>query len=652
MSEPINSLFTSQRLGRKVVPNRIVLASHRTNFAERNLFGERHLDYYLARARGGTGLIVLEASVVHPSDFPYEQAIFGFDERIVDSYRRVAEALHAHNVLVLAQLTHSGQEGVSGLAQRELWAPSPVPNAASREVPKVMEVEDIHAVIAGFARSAELGREGGLDGMELNAADKSLLRQFLSPLTNQRADDYGGVLENRLRFVREVIAAVRRALGPDLSLGLRLCADEFAPWAGLKPQDSRDIAIALAADGALDYIAVAVGSIYSGHMARASMHIPEGYAVPLAEGVKSLVSLPVFATERIIDPLFAAGIIVEGRADMVEMTRALIADADLPRKARAGRLVDIRPCIACNQDCVVDSPMNPRLGCVHNASAGREAELGDETIVPASKPRRVMVVGAGPAGLEAARVAALRGHAVDLYERERTPRGQVGVAAVGPGRGELGKVIRYLEAQVRERGVRLHTNEEITVERVIAARPDAVVVATGAQAAPPPFPVTGGAQIVDEMQVLLDRPPVGPRVVVVDETGLPRGASTAEFLADQGCEVTLVTTDMFVSPQLTATQDLTLWYQHAISKGIKFLPQTLVRRVEGRGVVVADRFSREERVLEGVDTVVLVLYRLPRQDLFLALKAQGFEVYRAGDCVAPRQISQAVLEGNRVGRIL
>lgn len=652
MSEPINSLFTPQSFGRKVVPNRIVFASHRTNFAEHHLFDERHLHYYLARARGGAGLIVLEASIAHPSDFPYERAIFGFDERIAASYRRLAEALHGHGALVLAQLTHSGQEGTSGLAQRELWAPSPVPNAASREVPKVMEAEDIQDVVAGFARSAELARAGGIDGVELNSADKSLLRQFLSPLTNQRADDYGGTLENRLRFVREVIAAVRAALGPGLILGLRLCGDEFAPWAGLKPEDSREIAVSLAADGALDYIAVAVGSIYSGHMARASMHVPEGYAVPLAESVKAQVRLPVFATERITDPLFAGGVIAEGRADMVEMTRALIADADLPRKAREGRLADIRPCIACNQDCVVDSPMNPRLGCVHNASAGHEAELGDETLVPASRPRHVMVVGAGPAGLEAARVAALRGHTVDLYERERSLRGQVGVAAVGPGRGELGKVIRHLGMQVRKLGVRLHTNEAVTVERVIAARPDAVVVATGAQVAPPPFPVTGEAQIVDEMQVLLDRPPVGPRVVVVDETGLPRGASTAEFLADHGCEVTILTEDMFVSPQLIATQDLMLWYQRALSKGITFLPQTQVRRVEGRRVVIADRFSREESALEGVDTVVLALYRLPRQDLYLALKAQGLEVYRAGDCVAPRRISQAVLEGNRVGRML
>ncbi len=660
MSDPINSLFTPQRLGRKVVPNRIVFASHRTNFAERNLFSEQHLYYYLARARGEVGLIVLEASIVHPSDFPYEHAIFGFDERIVDSYRRVAGALHAHSALVLAQLTHSGQEGTSGLAQRELWAPSPIPNAASREVPKAMEVEDIQAVVTGFARSAELARDGDLDGVELNAADKSLLRQFLSPLTNQREDDYGGAIENRLRFAREVIAAVRGALGPDLSLGLRLCGDEYAPWAGLKPEDSQAIAVALAAGGLLDYIAVTVGSIYSGHMARASMHVPEGYAVPLAEAVRRKlalsaaegVSLPVFATERITDPLFAGDIIAGGRADMVEMTRALIADANLPRKSHAGQLADIRPCIACNQDCVVDSPMNPRLGCVHNASAGRETETADEIIVPASRPRRVMVIGGGPAGLEAARVSALRGHAVDLYERDASLRGQVGIAAIGPGRGELGKVIRYLEMQARKLGVRIHLGAEITVERVLAERPEVVIVATGARAAPRPFPATDTAWIVDDIQVLLGRAEVGRRVVVVDQTGLARAASAAEFLADQGREVIVVAEDMFISPQLTATQDLALWYRRALSKGIKLLPQTLVRRVEGRRVVIADRFSREERALEEVDTVVLALYRLPQQDLFLALKAQGFEVYRAGDCVAPRQISQAVLEGNRVGRMV
>jgi len=652
MSEQLKHLLSPIKLRHTLVRNRIVLAAHQTNFAEDNLPSERHIGYYARRAQGGVGLIVIEQQVVHPSDYPYQMAIFGFDQRIVPCYRRIAAAVKGHGAHLLAQLNHNGQQCNSNLSQRPVWAPSPFPDVISREVPKQMEVEDIHEVIEGFASVARHAREGGLDGVEVNIAERSLIRQFLSPLTNHRSDHYGGSLDNRIRFCYEVIDAVRQAIGDDLILGIRLCGDELAPWAGLTPDNSRDIASRLADTGKIDYIGVSSGSIYSLHMAWPSMHVPPEYALPLAAGVKEVVGVPVIATGRIYDPLQAEEILEKGCADMLELTRALIADADFDNKARQGNLDDIRPCVYCNQGCVVSSPLNPPLRCIYNPEVGCEVELGEGAIQPDVRKRQVIVIGGGVAGLEAARVVALRGHHVVLYEKDGELGGQVAIAARGPGRAEFGKIARYLADQVERLGVEIKTGVEVSPELIIELRPDAVVVATGSRSRALKIPGAEQKNVVDMRDVLRGKVEVGKRVVVIDETGSHAAASVAEFLADQGRQVEMVTEDMFVSTELAQTLDLGLWYQRALSKGITFSPQSVVREISGDTVVVADVFSQEERRIEGVDTVVLALYGEPNQELYFALKGHGMDVYRVGDCVAPRGVSQAVLEGNRVGRIL
>jgi len=649
MSEQLKYLLSPIKLRHTLVRNRMVLAAHQTNLAEDNLLSERHLSYYARRAQGGVGLIVIEQQVVHPSDYPYQMAIFGFDERVVPCYRRIAAAVKSHGAHLLAQLNHNGQQSSSNLSQRPVWAPSPFPDVISREVPKQMEVEDIQEVVEGFARVACHAREGGLDGVEVNISERSLIRQFLSPLTNHRSDHYGGSLDNRIRFCYEVIDAVRQAIGHDLILGIRLCGDELAPWAGLTPEHSREIASRLAATGKIDYIGVSPGSIYSLHMAWPSMHVPPDYALPLAAGVKEVVGVPVIATGRIYDPLQAEEILEKGWADMLELTRALIADPDFANKARQGNLDDIRPCVYCNQGCVVSSPLNPPLRCIYNPEVGCEGEF---TIQPARRKRQVIVIGGGVAGLEVARVVALRGHHVVLYEKEGELGGQVAIAARGPGRAEFGKIARYLVDQVEKLGVEIKIGVEVSPELVTELRPDAVVVATGSRSRTLKLPATEQRNVVDMRDVLQGKAEVGKRVVVIDETGSYAAASVAELLADQGRPVEMVTDDMFVSTELAQTFDLGLWYQRALSKGITFSPQTVVRKISGDTVVVADVFSQEERRIEGVDTVVLALYGEPNQELYFALKGHGMEVYRVGDCVAPRGVGQAVLEGNSVGRIL
>lgn len=652
MSPAFENLLAPLGIRGKTMPSRVVFAAHQTNFATKNRLTPRHAAYYAARAAGGAGMIVLEGSVVHPSDWPYEYAIFGYRRDVIDGYRLCAEAVHAYGALALAQLTHSGQQGSSHYSQSALWAPSPVPETNSREVPKEMEEDDIAAVVAGFAEAAAYAVEAGLDGVEINAGQESLIRQFISPLTNQRQDGYGGSLENRLRFAREVIAAVRQRIGPEPLVGLRLCADEYAPWAGIKPEDAPEIARLLTEGGQIDFISVTSGSIFTLHMTRAGLYAPPGYSARLAGPIRAATGLPTFAQGSIVDPAMAEGLIADGTADAAEMTRALITDPDLVRKLREGRPDDIRPCLLLNQDFSVRTVQNPRLSCENNPAAGYELDPEFAPITPAPARRRVLVVGGGPAGLEAARVAALRGHQVTLHERDTQLGGALRLAAAAPGRERIGLEIEWLERQVRALGVLVETGSPVTPERVRELDPDAVIVATGARPRPyPRLPIDPEARVVAAREVLagaVEGPP--GRAVVLDQIGNQWMVGASEWLADRGWKVTVVTPDMFVGQQLTQSNELSPWNQRAPSKGISFMPMYEPQRVAGRTVHLVERHSREPLALEDVDLVVCVNHEAPDESLYLALKGAGRRVIRAGDCVAPRRLSQAILEGHRAGR--
>ncbi|MFZ1492342.1 MAG: NAD(P)-binding protein [Candidatus Competibacter denitrificans] len=645
-------LFASLTLGGKTASNRFVFAAHQTNFATHNRLTERHTAYYEARAAGGTGLIVLEGSVVHPSDWPYEYAVFGYDAAIVEGYRQVAGAVHRHGALLLAHLTHSGMQGTSHYSQLPLWAPSPVPEVNSRELPQAMDLEDIAAVIEGFRQAARYAVAGGLDGIEINAGQDSLIRQFLSPLTNQRGDDYNGSLDHRLRFARQVIAVVRDEVGRNAIVGLRLVGDEYAPWAGIKPEDAAEIAQCLAADGLLDFISVTSGSIYTGHLTRPGLFQPPGFAAHLAAGIKAAVALPVFAQGSIVDPEMAATLLVEGKADAVEMTRALIADPELPAKLRQGRISDIRPCLLANQDNIIGLVQNPRLSCANNPSAGYEQEAEFAPLKPARVPHRVLIIGGGPAGLEAARVAALRGHRVILYERHAQLGGAIRLAAAAPGRERLALAVDWLERQVRQLDVAIHSGVEMTAEQVSQEMPDAVIVAVGGM----PGRHAGirchpSAPVVNPRQVMRGEIPAVPgRAVILDTLGDPVGMAVAEWLVERGWQVEIVTSDMFIGQRLTASLELTAWNQRAAVRGIKFRPQFDALEITAHSVIGADHFDHQEIRLDAIDLVVDVSPELPDETLYFALKRNGVRVLRVGDCVAPRYLSHAILEGYRAGR--
>ncbi|MEQ1703462.1 MAG: 2,4-dienoyl-CoA reductase, partial [Ilumatobacteraceae bacterium] len=404
-------------------PNRVMFGPHVTNLGDdQRRFTARHTAYYERRARGGCGVIVTEGASVHPSDWPYERAPLASE--CAEGWAAIASACHAHGSLVIASLDHAGGQGSSAYSQRELWAPSRVPEVNSREVPKWMEAADIAAVVAGFGVAAALAIGAGCDGVEINAGQHSLVRQFLSGLTNQRGDEWA----DRLLFARQVLAAVRAAAGEAI-VGLRLSCDELAPWAGITSEMAVEIAAALAPE--VDYLVVVRGSIFSAEKTRPDFHEPTGFNIGVCRDVRSAVgATPVFLQGSVVEWGQAEWAVGDGVCDAVEMTRAQIADPDLVAKLAADRGDDVRPCIRCNQTCQVRDARSPIVTCVGEPTSGRETE-DPNWYALAARPRQVVVVGAGVAGLETARVAALRGHTVRVVEQSAAVGGVAAVA--GPG---------------------------------------------------------------------------------------------------------------------------------------------------------------------------------------------------------------------------
>ena len=638
--------------------NRIIFGSHTTNFATHNLLSERHADYYATRAAGGAGAIVLEEHIVHASDLPYANALLGYLPGTGQAIARVSERIHAHNALALVQLNHNGQQAVSDYRQQELWAPSAVPNVSSREVPKVMEQADIAAVCSGFAELAQTVRQAGADGVELNISDSSLLRQFLSPLTNQRTDRYGGTLENRLRFVQETIEAVHAALEPDRILGVRFCGDELAPWAGLTPEQSREIAQILTATGRIDYLTITMGSILSTQMFpfHASMHTPPGYAAQLAASIKAAVTIPVFAAGRIMTVVQAQRILAEGQADGVEMIRALIADPDLPRLSQQGQADQVRPCISCNQGCQVRTVMNVPLGCAVNPDVvpgpSLSATLARARPGQGKQSPQIFIIGGGPAGMETARTAVLRGRRVVLYERSDALGGAVALAARGAGRGELQLITDYLQAQLKELDVAVHLGVEVTAEMLLVQQPETIVIATGAQPGYGLLIIPGHdlPHVTNTRRILQGEQVQGKKVVILDETASHGVLSAADLLARAGNSVEVITEDWYVGRDLVATHDIVSWMQRVLAAGMQMTPHTTVTRIEPEQVIVTDRFLAGERAIPA-DVVVLGTYERPDQALYYALKGRVPRLYRAGDCIAPRRIEQAIMEGRQIGNV-
>ena len=638
-------------LGPRRAPSRVMFGPHETNLGRHRTISARHAAYYARRAAGGCGVIVTETASVHPSDWPYERAPLAAE--CGPGWAQAAAACQPHGALLLGGLGHAGMQGSSAFSQSALWAPSRVPDAGSRELPMEMEDAEIDALVGGFAAAAAVAAGAGLDGVEINAGQHSLLRQFQSGLTNQRDDGYG---QDRLLLTERVLRAVRDALGGGRVLGLRLCCDELAPWAGVTPEMAAEQAARLA--GQVDYLVVVRGSIYSLPATRPDLHTGPGSGIELCRQVRAAVhgTVPVVVQGSVVDPGQAQWALDDGAADLAEMTRAQITDPDLVARLRSGEAERIRPCLLCNQACMVRDNRNPVISCVIEPGSGHELDDGDapgqdQGLGQAAGPGQVLVVGGGPAGMECARVLAERGHRVRLAERGPELGGMLATAALVGGRQRLGVAVDWWRRELQRLEVTVALGHEVSAPELDSelAGGGRVVLATGSVPGPRGYLIAPGARVLEAADLLarmnsgaLGQLPAG-RAVVFDPVGGPVGVGVAELLAANGRPASIVTQDQIAGTQLALTGDLAEANSRLQRAGVLRELRSLLRAVASDHVLLEDRWTGEQRTVDCA-FVVHCGHRLPDQDLYL--RRPG--TLRAGDCVAPRTVLEAVLEARRV----
>jgi 2,4-dienoyl-CoA reductase-like NADH-dependent reductase (Old Yellow Enzyme family)/thioredoxin reductase len=655
-------LFTPLDLGPVSARNRVVCGAHFTMYTEPNgtygepgFYGERYGRYLSEYARGGVGTVIAGQAQVHPTTaYQMHNNANVWDPECVPHLLRVSGQIQAHGALAFLQLAHNGGVNHASWSRLPVWSASGIAN--HMEASKPIEPAEIKEVVEHFGRSARNAADAGFDGIEVHAAHGYLIHEFFSPKHNFRTDEYGGSLENRMRFAIEVLESVRAAVGPSLAVGVRLVGDEEARGGGLGPDECAEIAAQLARAGLVDFVNVSVGTSGVG-MVR-PMYAPHMLGVRATGIVKKAVpDVPVFAVHRILTPDEAEGILERGDADAITLVRALIADPEWVIKAQRGQAGEIRACTGCNQGCYGNLTQGYPITCVTNPSVGRESTLGSGTLTPAALRKRVVVVGGGPAGLEAAWVAAARGHDVTLLERGEQLGGKIRLAAMLPQREELAAFADWRAGECVRRGVDIRVGFDADRASVLALEPDAVIIATGGFATVDtpskshPMPIAGSDQswVIDHERALQDAVLLGERIVIVDAIGHIEAIGIAHYLAELEREVTVVTP--MHSPLLLDAETMQKALPRAVRAGVRWMPNTVVVAIGDHEVTVADVMSYAMETLPA-DHVVIRTHGIANDALYNELRDDVAEVVRVGDAVVPRLADRAVYDGHVAARAL
>ncbi len=644
MSHLFPHLFEPITLGSGTIRNRIVSSGHDTVLDDHGQIGPDLVAYHEARARGGCGLIVLQVSGVHETARYTNHVLMATDDSAIPGYRAVAEAVHRHGGTIFAQLFHPGREvmdGQGGMAPRAV-APSDSPQERFKVVPEALSTAQVRDIIAGYASSAARIASSGIDGVEIVASHGYLPIQFVNPRINTRTDDYGGSPENRRRFLTEVVAGVRAAVGPDIVVGLRISGEEKTED-GLVAEEILDLIGHLDEQGALDYFSVTAGdsSTLQGavHIVP-SMQIEPGYATSLSAQVKKVTDLPVMVAGRINQPHEAEAAIAEGRTDMAIMTRAMICDPDLAEKSARDAVDEIRACIGCNQACIGHFQMGVPISCIQHPETGRELTFLPRPHV--RRPRRVLVIGGGPGGLKAAAIAAEQGDDVVLCEAAPHLGGAVLLAQTLPYRAEFGGAATNLSAEAARAGAELRTSTPVTQEILAEVAPDHVIVATGAVERMPALEIADDALVIGAREYLSEQPrlPAG-RILVADWKGDWIGLGIALRLAESGHPVTLATAANFAGAAIQQ-YTRTLLVSQALRVGVEFLSDARLVGVDEDTGYLQSTLCEIVHEVDGVAaTIVSAAPRAAVPDLDFG--PASVEVI--GDARAPRTVEEAVYEG-------
>ncbi|HEX6391886.1 MAG TPA: mycofactocin system FadH/OYE family oxidoreductase 1 [Acidimicrobiales bacterium] len=630
------------QIGRFIAPSRLVFGPHETNLGYGRAMSERHLAYYVERSVGGAGVIITETASVTDNDWPYERAPLA--RLCIPLWSQLVEACRTQGTVLLAGLGHAGGQGSSAYSQEVMWAPSRVADVVTREPPAELDQTGIDTIIRSFATAASGAVGAGLHGVEIDSGAWSLLRQFQSGLTNQRKDVYG---DDKLLFTRQVLDAVRIAIGSGHILAIRLSCDELAPWAGITPEHAAAAVKQLAP--LVDLLTVVRAGPYSTDAYRPDLHTEPAPNIALCASMREAAGsqAPVVLQGSVVDPATAESAITDGTADLAEMTRAQIADARLVALVRAGIAEQARPCLLCNQMCRVRDNRNPIVTCVGEPRSGHETQ---DVVLPTdvSPGGPVLVVGGGPAGMECARVLAGAGRRVRIAERSDRLGGALLLAAVGTGRDRMKLITDWLAAECARLGVEISLSEEVSAESLQTVRANGweVVLATGSRLFPGRYSDAADPAVIDSLAVVQSDPATlanGP-VVVDDPIGDWVGVGIAEWLSAAGKAVTIVSPDPVAGTLLARTGDLSATNVRLQRAGVRRQLRSRVRSVGAGEVWVEDVWTGEKTALPAA-LIVDCGHRLPEDSLYRTLGDR--RILRAGDCVAPRTVHEAVLEGRR-----